>query len=164
MPKMQKLRLADSSLIFHLQEVMENAGWANGAYEVIDAYPTNLDRITIFPAISVQSNVGDSLPVQVGTKSTLSVTWLIDIFAQGDGQRDDIVYFIWDDLQENQIVLYDFNTGFPPSVGDYTGISTLGKIYFDNVSFQVIDPDEFSTTIVEKHHALIIASGSLSID
>ena len=164
MATMQKFRLADATLIFHLRELMENSGYTASQFSVNDSYPSNLDDITQFPAITVQSNVGEAFPIQLGNISTLRITWFIDIFAKGDGQRDDITYFIWNDLQENQIILYDFNTGFPPTTGDYTGISTLGKIHFDNVSFQTIEPDEFSRTIAEKHHSLVIASGYLSID
>lgn len=161
---MTKARNADLSLVYHIREVMEDNGWLNGDYEVIDAYPDNLDKITKFPVVSVQMNVGVSLPFQIGSTNALSITWLIDVFAKSDGQRDDITYFIWNDLQDGQIVLYNFNTGFPASVGNYTGIGTLGNISFDNVSFSVIDPEMFSTTIAEKHHSLIVAIGHLSVD
>ena len=92
MPSMQKFRLADMSLIFHLHGVIEDNGWTNGNYDVIDAYPANLDKMTNLPAITVQTNTGEGFPVEVGAKDALSITWLIDIFAKGDGQRDDIVY------------------------------------------------------------------------
>lgn len=152
------------TLIYHLREVMENSGWGASDYSVIDSYPTNLDTITKFPSVTVQSNVGEGKPIEIGSQDALKLSWFIDIFAKGDGQRDDITFFIWDDLQDNQIVLYDFNTGFPPTTGDYSGISTLGKIHFDRVSFETIEPDEFSKTIAEKHHSMIIVSGYLSID
>lgn len=161
---MSKFRNADLSLIFYLREVMENNGWGVDDYSVIDSYPTNLDTITKFPSVTVQSNVGDPFPIELGNRSTLKITWAVDVFAKGDGQRDDITYVIWDDLLDSRVALYDFNTGFPPTTGDYTGISTLGAIIFDDIFFEVIDPVEFSETIAEKHHSLIVASGYLSID
>ena len=161
---MSKFRNADIGLIYYLREVMENNGWASDAYSVIDSYPSNLDTITKFPTVTVQSNVGDPLAIELGQQSTLKITWSIDVFGKGDGQRDDITYIIWNDLQERRMTLYDFNTGFPPTTGDYSGISTLGAVIFDDISFEIIDPDEFSTTIAEKHHSLIVAPGYLSID
>lgn len=164
MAQMTKARNADISLVYHLRELIEDSGWSANAYEVLDAYPVNLDTITKFPSIAVQMSVGNSFPFQIGSPSALSITWLIDIFAKGDGQRDDVTYLIWENLRDNQITLYDFNSGFPASVGNYTGISTLGNINFTNVSYQVIDPDEFSKTIADKHHSLVVAIGYLSVD
>lgn len=164
MAQMGKFRLADASLNYHLQELMENNGWTSGNYEVVDAYPDNLDEIPKFPLISVQSIAADPRPVQIGYRAAKLVTWALDIFAKTDGQRDDIINIIWDDLSESQITIYDFNDGFPSTLGDYTGISTLGTVTFENITMSVIEPDEFTKTVAAKHHALIVVSGYLSVD
>jgi len=161
---MGKLRLADASLIYHLRELMENSGWSSGEYTVMDAYPDNLDTITKFPALTVQTITGDPRPIQLGSKSALELTWAIDIFAKADGQRDDITQLVWDDLIESQIVLYDFNDGFPSVLGDYSGISSLGTVTFESITMNVVEPDTFTNTIAEKHHSLIVVSGYISVD
>lgn len=162
--QMQRFRLADTSLNYHLQELMQNNGWAVGNYEVKDAYPDNLEEITKFPVLTVQTITVDPRPIQLGYKSAMNVTWAIDIFGKTDGQRDDIAHLVWEDLNEANINIYDFNMGFPASIGDYTGIGTLGSVTFESVTMNIIEPDPTTKTVAEKHHALIVASGYLSVD
>lgn len=164
MPNMQKFRLADASLIYHLREMMETNGWTSGNYEVKDAYPDNIAEITKFPLLTVQTISVDSKPIQLGNRSTMNVTWAIDIFAKTDGQRDDVAQLLWDDLNESSINIYDFNDGFPAILGDYTGIGTLGTINFESINMSVIEPEAFTNTIAEKHHILVVVSGYMSID
>jgi len=164
MPNMQRMRLADASLIYHLREMMEANGWTTGNYEVKDAYPDNLAEITKFPVLTVQTLSVDAKPIQIGSKSTMNVTWAIDIFAKTDGQRDDVAQLLWDELLDAQLNIYDFNNGFPATLGDYTGISTLGTINFESINMSVIEPETFTDTIAEKHHTLVVVSGYMSVD
>lgn len=145
---------------------MENIlKFTSGSYTVMDGYPDNLDEITVFPVVTVQSSVGGALPVQLGSRSALNITWELDVLAHRDGQRDDIAYAIWDALSENSIVYYNFDSGgFPTVLGDYSGIATYGTITFSPGTMVVLTPENFTNIEAEKHHALIVITGYLSVD
>jgi hypothetical protein len=163
---MQKFRAADISLVYKIREIMQTTlGFDSGQYTVLDGYPDSLDEITVFPAVTVQSSVGGALPVQLSSRSALNVTWEIDVFAHRDGQRDDIAYAIWDTLSDVSITYYNFDSGgFPTTVGVYTGIATYGTITFSPGTMIILTPEEFTNIEAEKHHALIVITGYLSVD
>lgn len=148
-------RLASLNLIYKIKEIMENNGFAN--YDVIEGYPNVLDENTAFtwPTIAIELDQFFGRDVEIGSNQWGGAKFTVDIFANTDSQRDDVSYIIWHSLNENYSILYDFNSGFPTVVGDYSGISTIGDWYTDKLTIFRIPPVVNSQVIGEKHHGLI---------
>ena len=79
----------------------------------------------------------------------------IDVFARTDSQRDDLTYILWEQLNEQNLTLYDFNSAFPAALGDYTGIPSLGEYYLGDLSVFNLSVPEDSVVEGLKHHSLI---------
>jgi len=43
MPSMQLPRVADQNVIYKIREIMENNGFTDGKYQVIDGFPNEVD-------------------------------------------------------------------------------------------------------------------------
>ena len=86
------------SLIYYLMEVMEDNDYQNGAYDVINTYPQDVDKINIFPTISIERINSTKIPYQISSKGQKQLIFSIDIFAQGDDQREDLVDILSDEL------------------------------------------------------------------
>jgi hypothetical protein len=80
---------------------------------VVDSFPAgNL----VIPSISVDAVAIDVKPMELGNRLGINNRlWSIDVFAETKAQRDEMGYKILTAVQDN-IPVYDFDEGFPPSV------------------------------------------------
>lgn len=154
---MSRMRLADLTAIYKVKDIMNEAGYSETQYSVIDGYPNfvDLDTEIAFPIITVELDNVFGRNVELGSKQWPAFRISIDVFARSDAQRDDLSYMIWRALNETDFTFYDFNSGFPTAIGNYTGIDTIGTIYFDKMTIAVLSPGDFTSTEGEKHHALV---------
>lgn len=153
------LRLVDLNLVYKIQELMEDYGFQNGEYNVVDGYPNFADSRTslIWPTISVEISGLWGRDVELGSGQWPAFQVAIDIFANTDSQRDEIAYMLWNNLNEENFTLYDFNIDFPSSVGDYSGISAYNSTadyYIAQLSVTVLSPID-SNIEGERHRALL---------
>lgn len=165
MATMGKLRSADLNMNIKVRELLQNFGFATTAFDVLDSYPTDqdLNKIPKLPSVvvSVNSLTGDD--VELGSNQWPSVTFALDVFAKTDGQRDDISYYLWNNLNEGVFRFYDFSNGFPDltTTIDYTGIANNSDYRVDGVTSVVMAPPEVPLWEGEKHHQLIFGTMKL---
>lgn len=156
MPSMQLMRIADLNLNYKIQEIMEDNGFTSGTYRVYDGYPNEQDLKTsnIWPTIVVEIQNMFGRNVELGSRQWPTFQVIIDVLARTDSQRDDITYLLWNSLNEISFTLYDFNSGFPSTVGDYSGITTLGDWEIGNLTSINLEPI-YPGIIGEQHHAML---------
>jgi len=156
MPQMQLLRLGDLNLIYLIKEIMEDNGFTNGSYDVLDGYlsASDFNKSQILPTVTVEIDYLYGRDVELGSKQWPSLAVSIDVFAKTDTQRDDIAYILWTNLNETGHNLYDFNSAFPSAVGDYSGISSIGTYSIDQLTISYLEPED-STFEGAKHRAVL---------
>lgn len=150
-------RLVHSNLIYKIRDLMEDYGYSS--YKVIDRYPniSDLNTDITFPTVSVEITQQFGRGVEIGSKAWPTFSFAIDVFARTDQERDDLSYYLWDSLEEYTGNLYNFNSAFPSSVGDYTGIypyNYTAEYYIDNMSVVNLVPVESEYT-GEQHRATL---------
>lgn len=157
MPSMTNFRLADLNLNYKLREILEDNGFTSSQYQVIDSYPNNIDwdASQVWPTVSVTIEGFFGRDVELGSGQWTTLHFAIDVFAKNDSQRDDLTYTIWKQLNEKSFTFYDFNSGFPTTVGDYSGITTIGDYNIENLTSIVIPPPAQTNIVGERHHALL---------
>ncbi len=151
-----KYRLALLNAVYKIKEIL----LANSIYPqctIVEGYPTEVDlKSTLtWPIISVEIDGFYGRDVELGSAAWPTCQLVIDIFAKTDSQRDDLGYILWDGLREDTFTFYDFNSGFPVSMVDYSGILNNGDWYVENLTINKIIP--VSNTVIEgeKHHSVI---------
>lgn len=156
MPNMTILRLAHLSIIYKIKEIIENNGWVSGNYRVIDGYPneSELRDTIIWPTVSVGVGRLFGRDIELGSESWPAFMLEVDVFAITDSQRDDLSFILWKELNDNIYNLYDFNSAFPTTLGDYTGIPILGNYGLQNLSITPLPPED-STLDGLNHHSVI---------
>ena len=150
-------RLADLHLVYKLQEIMQDNGFNSNQYRIIDGYPSDSDLLTseLWPTLTVETDLLYGRNIELGSGDWPAVQFSIDVFAKTDGQRDDISYWIWESLNENDYILYNFNEGFPSSIGDYSGISSLGSWSVSSLTITNFTAPEDTILEGEKHHCML---------
>lgn len=138
-----------------MMEILEANGFTTGKYQVVNAYP-NTSNVTIFPTIAVDKIGTYKKPVEIGGKNHTVVNVTIDVFANSDGQRDDLSDLIQESLDSRVFTLYDFTNQFPVAVGNYSGIPSIGDMYISRVTVVNIQPQDFSNIPAEKYHDMIM--------
>lgn len=152
---MKLSNLVRFSLIEYLKEVMEDNNYQNGNYEVINTYPQDVDKINIFPTVSVERINSTKIPYQISSKNQKQLIFSIDVFGQGNDQREDLVDIASDNLQHKYIPIYNFNDGFPASVGVYGAIPKLGDMYVQSFISHALPPPQYTETEAKKFHEMI---------
>jgi len=154
MPTMQLFRLAGLCLVYKIKEILSNNDFS---YTVEPGYPPDSEMKTqqTWPLITVQTDNLFGRDIELGSNQWPACQVFIDIFANTDGQREDIAYTLWNSLNENNYTLYNFNSGFPSAVGDYSGISTLGEYATGTFTFYNIAPPEETNIVGLKHHGVL---------
>ena len=157
MPNMGLYRLADLNLNYKVQEILENYGFTSGKYKVYDGYLNELDLNTnhIWPTVTIEMGDLVGRNVELGSKPWKTLFFAIDVYARTDSQRDDVMNVLWDELNDTIFTLYDFNDGFPSSVGDYSGLTTIGSYSIEEVTGRPLIPPEGESVIGEKHHSIL---------
>jgi hypothetical protein len=106
---MHLLRKQDLSIYYWLGEVFTGHNFV----DIKDGYPAN-DLTN--PTVAIEAMDFDVIPWELGNRVGERLRgWVIDIFANNKAQRDEFTYLIVDAL-ENNICVYDYDVGFPPSV------------------------------------------------
>ena len=143
------------SIMTFLQEIMESNGFTNGSYDVIIKYPTDVTKINIFPTLVVGKSSQKRFPFEIGGASRKQMVITIDVFTNSQNQREDIANILDDNLTEKYISIYNFNSGFPSTVGDYTGITKLGECYVNSLTMYTLPPPVYTEVGQEKFHDII---------
>lgn len=159
MPNMKKLRLADINLNIKIRELMGNFGYSVNDYKVIDSYPSDRERLTThtLPTIVVTTNRLFGSNAEIGSNQWANVTFAIDVFSASDGQRDDLSYHLWQNLNEKMFSFYDFNDGYPDltTAISYSGLTVDGNYYVDAVNSTTIAPPEAAEWDGYNHHQML---------
>ncbi len=154
--EMKLFRLAADNLTYYLKEIFVNNGLSSA--NVIDAYPSDMidrNNTDSWPTLSVEVDNFSGVPVEIGSGEWPIASIFCDLFANSKVQRDSLSYVLYEALNEKIIPLYDFNEGFPASIGDYRGITRIGEMYCEGISVQLIAPPENTNIKGEKYHTLI---------
>ena len=113
MTPVPNLRLQDMSIYYWLVDTVPSA------VNVVDAFPvSDVDQNPrlVLPTVSIDTLPTSSGPFELGNKTPLwDRQWVIDIFANTKSMRDDLGYMILEALYCD-IVVSDYNEGFPPDV------------------------------------------------
>ncbi len=140
-----------NSLFYHLENLLISGGYINsanaGSLTFLDAYPaedrikrlTTLDNfleissgdprrenLTPLPVMSMETTNFREIGYQIGsTGKERKSQVIVSVFSDTDIQADFLVDFVVSGLTKNNLILYDYSTGF-------TGLSSLGKIFIDD--------------------------------
>jgi hypothetical protein len=152
---MKLSNLVRMSLIYYLREVMEDNDYQNGKYEVINAYPQDVDKVNVFPTISVERINSTKIPYQISSKNQKQLIFSLDIFGQGNDQREDLVDILSDELEHKYIPIYNFNSGWPSAVGVYGAIPDLGDMYVQSFSSHALPSPQYTEVEAKKFHEMI---------
>lgn len=109
MTEMTNSKLEELSIVYWLKNLLASFP----TITVVKGYPKTILNP---PIISVDWNnlTGDF--VELGNRQVLKErTWYFGIFALSEDQREDIGYFLFDNM-EDPIKVYDYNQGLPPVV------------------------------------------------
>lgn len=153
---LQPLRLAITNLYYYIQEIMQTNGFITSEYTITIGYPNEdeLTKINTWPTIVVEAETMFGIDFELGSRQSKVIHFFIDVLAKSNGQKEDIAYFLWNSLNETYIPYYDFNTGYPTAVGDYSGITRSGSMYIDNLTANQVVPEN-TVVLGEKHHIII---------
>jgi len=123
---MRRGRLQDLSVIYWLKDKLTGTG-----VEVLDGFPEGDFNI---PSVAVEWDNLDTYELELGSKERVVIRgWWIDIFAVTKTQKDEIVYKLLDDIEE-EINVYNYNEGFPPSVSPTkTGVLKIVVLKAKNI-------------------------------
>jgi len=172
------LDLIKRSIYYWLANLFYNATWDGGSSypfrqiaspdRILLAYPgsdelVKLDTVEI-PAISIDHSSTGLTPFELGESDSQTRRILvIDVFARDVPERDNITDYILKQIDRNDVILYDFNSGSPSeSNAPYTfgGIPTLGLIEFvsDSWTFNTFDNPIGESKELFQHTATIIGA------
>jgi hypothetical protein len=165
--QMQLPRLMDLSLIFFLRDNFESVTLYPSDLDIIDGYPedkrnlvgrgrvTNAKTQRELPIITVEQLTSTRDGLEMGGRdSDANYNFAIDIFAERDGQRDDLAFLCLKYLTGQTIAVKDYNQGFPPSVTTQTttGYMSVEEVKTFNTS------NKNSKNVVDRHTCRIMAT------
>ena len=120
-------RKQDLSIYYWLVDLFSDVSFVT----IEDGYPET--ELTI-PTIAVEWSMIDLSPLELGNRSGLQRrVWFIEIFAENKSQRDDFGYRIMNAIEDN-IPVYDYDEGFPPSVSP----TQLGCLIPQRIKMEII--------------------------
>lgn len=160
--QLQDTQLTKYSVIYFIKDLLYNAGFSTADYRVTNSYPYTSTSVSVMPLVVVDSGPAVAVPYQLSSVNVNRYMFFIDVFAKSDSQRDDVSDIIFDSLKEERIPIYDFNTGFPTIIGNYTGITEIGSLEMEgNPSMLDIHPSIEEAINMFQHHKLIQIRGDL---
>jgi len=117
-------RLQDLSIYYWLR------GKLPDFVTVVDAFPSQIDQVDTpltLPVASIDHIRLNAVALELGGMEINDRMWAIDVFAKTKAQRDDFTYLLVNDLKLN-VMVYDYNQGFPPVV-----VPCLGGLIVSNI-------------------------------
>jgi hypothetical protein len=97
--------------------------------KIVAAYPDNVDALFL-PTVAVDRNLIVDDPLELGTQVVMRTdSFVLSVFAERDGQRDDLAEYVKEIFDSRSKTFLDFNDGFSPEGGQ----SSLGVIHFEFV-------------------------------
>jgi hypothetical protein len=94
-----------------------------------DNYPVGYDGTPrgdlVLPTVAVVRQPITVLPFELGGKGLDHYLFVADIYAKTKAQRDDLAYLIQNDMNSNDILVYDYDLGFPPTVVPQLGVFAI---------------------------------------
>lgn len=112
-------KIQDLSLYYWLKS------FVNPMVTIVDSFPV---QDLVVPSVSIEADVINGYFLELGSRKQEQIRiWTIDVFALNKSQRDEIGYVIYNEL-DNEIPVYDYNEGFPPSVMTPTQLGILDMI------------------------------------
>lgn len=165
---MQIERNAMQSIFAKIQEILVDEGFdltsTPRTATITMAYPKKDDLQTIIkPLIIVNNLAGNDFAVELGSNDATRIMVDIDVYAKDDGQRDDLGYVIRKGFRNKSLAVYNFDDGFPSSIGNYSGISTRGKMTIISTQYNNLDPQLYDTQDLG-HHQVITLDIILPVD
>jgi hypothetical protein len=136
MADMYMERLEDLSVYYFLTDKFS----ASSFITIVDGFP---EGKLVLPTIAIEAGKIDVRNYEMGNRDGIRVRrWYIDIYAKNKSQRDEFGYKLLNELKNN-IPVYNYNEGFPPSVSPTKvgALQVLAKSY---------DPIRISADVVEK--------------
>ena len=114
-------RKQDLSVYYYIKDLFSGTPQIN----IVDEFP---EELLTLPTVSVEAKTVEPYNIQLGSKTRVKLrVWYIDVFAQTKSQRDDIGYTILNALEEC-IPVYDYDSGFPPTVVPQDGCMDVDSI------------------------------------
>jgi hypothetical protein len=104
---------------------------------VLDAWPW--DEVPPLPIITIERDDGRSKGLQLGGGDIREGNWTIEIFTNNNGERDDMLDVIWENIYMRRCPLYNLEKGLPLDFGglyneqfntDYEPL--YSSMYFDD--------------------------------
>lgn len=108
---MEKIRNEEYSIFYYLGDQLV----VYPTVKIVNGFPYNelqAEKLSL-PSISIEHASTAEYAGELGAVSYLRRSWIVDVFAATDVQRDELVNIIWRAL-ENSIPIKDYTTGFPP--------------------------------------------------
>jgi hypothetical protein len=119
-------RKQDQSVYYFIKNIFSTIP----AVSVVDEYP---ERLLTLPTVSVENMRLTIRPFEIGNRHGRRYgMWAIDIFGKNKAQRDDIAYKILETLEDN-IPVYDYDQGFPP-----TPVPQIGVLQPEDINYNII--------------------------
>jgi len=132
---MRLLRKLDRSIYFWLDDLVPSV------VTVTDGFPAGE---LVLPTVSITSLDVRGYDLELGACQRDLHFWRIDIFSENEAQRDELAAIIYEEL-ENNITVYNYDEGFPPSVAP----SVIGKLL---ILQRRIHPIHVFTDLVDKFY------------
>jgi len=124
---MELERKKDLSIYYWLQDIFSGT-----PITVVDEFPE--DKLVV-PSVSTEIGEIALVPSELGNRTgTRLRSWFIDIYAKNKAQRNELMYKIMSELEDN-IPVKDYDEGFPPTVFP----TTIGCIDVSNIRGAKID-------------------------
>jgi hypothetical protein len=119
-------RKQDQSVYYFIKNIFASTP----AVKVVDEYP---NQLLTLPTVSVENMSLTIRPFEIGNrKGRRYAMWAIDVFATSKTQRDDIAYKILETLEDN-IPVYDYDQGFPPTI-----VPQIGVLQPEDINYNII--------------------------
>lgn len=150
---MQAVIMAQRNLYWRMKEFMNSDNWVDGDYTVITRFPDNKEMVghlskNEIPVLAVQIKSGTDKAHELSAEPNLVVNCIVDIFAENQSQLDGLIgtvkkYF----KQGKRLQMFNIGTNKPSTVGDYSGLDSLG---YCEVGPTFFDKDDLPTYVEDE--------------
>lgn len=123
-------RIIDLSIYYYLKNLFPSF------VIVVDGFPgseTSADPKLILPTVSIDALDMVPIPFELGSQDRTLRFWAIDVFAKNKSQRDDFTYTVYNQIKDNNILVYNYDLGFPP-----TTVPQIGYLVIENITAKPI--------------------------
>jgi len=133
------------NMVWYVKDILEDNGYSSSEYSIDLSYPNNEDTYRVKPMLGVQLGPMVSKPFQLGSKARQVNLFYVFVVGPSRSQIIQILDLLWDQLNETVKTFYDMSSAEPSVVGDYSGLSSAGKLIINNG-----ESDMFSVPIYKK--------------